>query len=411
VSSSATVSVTVAAPVSGIPVALNDNYFTLQERAVVTGSVLANDTLADNAVISAFDVNTPNGGSVVNNGDGTFTYYPPPSLPDPFLGDDTFTYTLTDDTSDSDTATVTVTVLAQGVVPFAAADSNSTATDVSVTTGNVLNNDLLGDKTAIASLAYSLNGAPDVPLSIGPEPSNPERLVAQGDFNVDIATSSLTEGANSVDIKVEDRNGNQTVQRVTFQYTSSTVWPLPYAIDWASVANIQDVTQVVDGRWLLEADSVRPAQVGYDRVLDIGDLSRDNYEVEVPVTVYGVDPRCINNVDDCRGSPALHIVARWPGHYDDGPQQPEIGFRPIGGAGSYKWTRSALNVGVRPRCVQENWWCGEESGKRSKKIRVETCRLVFRISLSCGLKRLPARASYTGSSCGRKGRPSPPSGI
>ena len=44
------------------------------------------------ASITAFDAVSANGGAVVNNGDGTFTYTPALN----FTGIDTFTYTVTD---------------------------------------------------------------------------------------------------------------------------------------------------------------------------------------------------------------------------------------------------------------------------------------------------------------------------
>jgi len=338
---SATVNIIVAPVVPGLPLARNDQYSTLEARAVTTGNVLDNDSIVDNAVISGIDT-TGTSGTVIDKGDGSFVYYPPAA---PFTGDDSFSYTLTDDQLDSDTATVTVTVLpATAVLPTAVDDSYSTATDAPLTTGNVLANDTLGDQDSIASLSYSLNGGASVTLSVGPRPSaRPQRLVGQGDFNADIATSLLAEGVNTVTVTAQDRDGNTTVQAVTLDYTSAPVWPLPYTIDWASVARVEDVAQIVDGRWVLEADSVRTAQVGYDRILAIGDLSWDNYEIQVPVTVHGLDPVCINDVGDCRGSPAVHLVARWPGHYDFGFQQPEIGWEPIGAAGSYKWERTGLS--------------------------------------------------------------------
>jgi hypothetical protein len=82
---------------------------------LTTIDVLANDTLVDNAVISAYDNSSVNGGTVVNNGNGTFDYTPALD----FNGSDSFTYTLTDDQGDFDTATVTVTV-----TPAAAPDGD-----------------------------------------------------------------------------------------------------------------------------------------------------------------------------------------------------------------------------------------------------------------------------------------------
>ena len=110
------------------PVAGDDVAVTTENTAVTTGNVLANDSDVDSvlspASISAFDAVSVNGGTVVNNGDGTFTYTPGVN----FTGIDTFTYTVSDGLL-SDTATVTITVTPAGnSVPSLAANTGSTVT-------------------------------------------------------------------------------------------------------------------------------------------------------------------------------------------------------------------------------------------------------------------------------------------
>jgi len=351
----ATVNIVIGSTAAG---AYEDHYSTLEGRPVTTGSVLDNDVILGNATISSIDT-TGTSGSVVNNGDGSFIYYPPAP---PFTGADSFTYTLNDDQSGTDTATVKLTVLPATAAPPAAMDDTyGTVTGEEVTTGNVLANDTLGDQDSLASLTYSLNGGAVLPLSVGPVPSKPQRLVDEGDFNADIATDLLLEGTNTVTITAQDRDGGSpTVETVTFDYTGGTVWPLPYTIDWASKSRIEDWVQIVDGRWTLEGDSVRTAQLGYDRTLAIGDLTWDNYELTVPVTVHGLDPVCVNNPSDCRGSPAVHLAARWQGHYDWDDSQPEIGYYPIGGAASYRYSNLSIACS-RSQCpgsliVRGNQW-------------------------------------------------------
>ena len=104
----ATVTVSVTAVNNGLPVAVDDpsGATTPEDTAVITVDVLANDTLLDNAAITAFDSLSVEGGTVADNGDGTFTYTPASG----FNGTDSFTYTLTDDDAETSTATVTVTV-------------------------------------------------------------------------------------------------------------------------------------------------------------------------------------------------------------------------------------------------------------------------------------------------------------
>ena len=88
---------------------------------MTTGNVLANDSDVDSvlspASITAFDAVSANGGAVVNNGDGTFTYTPALN----FTGIDTFTYTVSDGAL-SDVATVTITVTPVNDAPVAGDD-------------------------------------------------------------------------------------------------------------------------------------------------------------------------------------------------------------------------------------------------------------------------------------------------
>ncbi len=105
--STATVTVSIT-PVNDSPVAIDDSAATTDQNPVTTGNVLANDSDVDGdiLIIIAYDSTSINGGSVVNNGDGTFTYTPPLG----FSGVDSFTYTVSDGNGGTATATVTITV-------------------------------------------------------------------------------------------------------------------------------------------------------------------------------------------------------------------------------------------------------------------------------------------------------------
>ena len=81
----------------------------------------------------------------------------------------------------------------------------------------------------IASLTYSLNGEAAEPLSTGP---NGTRLANPGDFNIDIDTHDLKEGANAVTITATDSLHTTAVRTVTVNYSRGQRWPLPYSIDF-----------------------------------------------------------------------------------------------------------------------------------------------------------------------------------
>ncbi|MGE0798665.1 MAG: Ig-like domain-containing protein [Lautropia sp.] len=123
-SAQALITVTVSA-VNDAPVAANDTAGTTEGTPVTTGNVLANDTDVDDTLTAASITGFTQAanGTVVNNGNGTFTYTPNPS----FEGGDSFTYTITDVGGLSSTATVTITVSEANEAPVAS--NGNAATD------------------------------------------------------------------------------------------------------------------------------------------------------------------------------------------------------------------------------------------------------------------------------------------
>ncbi|BCA79489.1 DUF1349 domain-containing protein [Desulfuromonas sp. AOP6] len=188
--------------------------------------------------------------------------------------------------------------------------------------------------TDIVSLTYSLNGGAELPLTVGPDGL---RLVGEGDFNIELAISSLQLGANTVQIRAVDSAGYQSQRQVQVNLVGANEWPLPYAIDWTQVSDIENVAQVVDGRWMVQADGVRTTQVGYDRLIAIGDLAWQNYEVTVPITVHSTQYVGSN-------PPAVGLIVRWIGHTPDG-KQPAERWWPLGVFGMYRWYLT--NPGLR----------------------------------------------------------------
>lgn len=87
------------------PVAEDDAAATIA-GSPVTVDVLANDSDPDGDTLTVTGNTNPANGSVVDNGDGTFTYTPNNG----FTGDDTFEYTISDGNGGTATATVTITV-------------------------------------------------------------------------------------------------------------------------------------------------------------------------------------------------------------------------------------------------------------------------------------------------------------
>ena len=106
VSNTASVSITVN-PVNDSPVGVADAATTDEDTAVTTINVLLNDTDVESDVLSVSTGDpTATKGTVLNNGDGTFTYTPNANS----NGTDSFTYALIDGNGGEASATVTVTI-------------------------------------------------------------------------------------------------------------------------------------------------------------------------------------------------------------------------------------------------------------------------------------------------------------
>lgn len=205
---------------------------------------------------------------------------------------------------------------------------------------NILGN--VSDQHGVISLSYSLNGGAEVSLSMGPDS---RRLWQRGDFNIDILTTSLQSGANSVIITATD--GEYTVGRdtVTVNYTPGNSWPRTYLVDWNTVPSVQSAVQVVDGNWTISNGQLRTTQVGYDRLIAIGEQTWDDYEITVPVTIHSIDS--LGKQSPSNGA-AVGFLLRWPGHSDLPPStsgmQPKTGFLPLGALSWYH-----LDPGGLPR--------------------------------------------------------------
>jgi len=181
---------------------------------------------------------------------------------------------------------------------------------------NILGN--VSAPSGISSITYSLNGGAEQSLWIG---QDPVRLVDPGDFNAEIAYSSLVSGANTVRFTATALSGATSQHTVTVNYASGHVWPSTYSINWSGVTNIQNVAQIVDGQWSLQSGGVRTMQTGYDRLFDLGDINTwANLVGTAEITI---------NAADCSGF-AIGAIVGWTGHTTDQygvplPDQPRTG--------------------------------------------------------------------------------------
>jgi hypothetical protein len=167
------------------------------------------------------------------------------------------------------------------------------------------------------------------------------RLYNAGDFNVEIAYAELLPGDNDVHITSYDAAGGERTVHVIVQYTPNA-GPTSYVVDPTSTSNLQDIVQVVDGKWAVTNGVVRPVERGYDRLFAIGDVQHENYEVTMTVTAYSVDAEGYQSPSN---GPALGMGLRWTGH--GGSNQPRTQFWPTGAFAWYRWTNSTERFELR----------------------------------------------------------------
>ena len=149
-------------PTEKNPEAVDDNFTAIEneDKILNVSDILSNDTVVDNARIADFDAETSQGGSVVDNRDGTLTYSPAAD----FIGEDTFAYNLCvpGDSDRCSTATITITVSDAGE-PVAVDDSYETTENKVYTISNYLENDNLVDGATLSEInTDNTNGSVEI---------------------------------------------------------------------------------------------------------------------------------------------------------------------------------------------------------------------------------------------------------
>jgi len=111
---------------------------------------------------------------------------------------------------------------------------------------------------------------------------------------------------------------------------------LPLEIDWAKVKNIKDVSSVIDGEWKVIGEGLQTSKFGYDRLIALGDLEYQNFDVVMRFRVDEVNP---DGWDYPSGSPGVGLILRWQGHSDfpKAGWQPKSGWLPMGAITWIRW--------------------------------------------------------------------------
>jgi glycosyltransferase involved in cell wall biosynthesis len=176
----------------------------------------------------------------------------------------------------------------------------------------------------LRSLECRVNGGTPQTTTVG---QDNHRLAATGDFNFEIDRGGLAAGDNLVVIRAEDNDGRVAEETLAVEYHDGAAWPLPCAIEWRNVTNLQDAVQVVDGRWSSTEFGVRVMEPYYDRALALGDSAWRDYEVRTTVVVHGYASP--TDGPPTYGVTHFAIALRWPGH-DEDKHNPHRKWYPLG---------------------------------------------------------------------------------
>jgi hypothetical protein len=180
----------------------------------------------------------------------------------------------------------------------------------------------------IAEISYTLNGGDRRFVSKGPDL---RRLAEPGDFNIEIDSAELQAGDNEVAIRAADLDGVRVSATVTVDFTPGRAWPLPYETDLSQAKDLQDVCQVIDGRWSVGPDGARPAAPYYDRVLGFGDMNWTDYSIQAEVAFHSFPGASSERMGPGFSVNHAGLTLRWRGHADDG-RQPRVRWYPLGAA-------------------------------------------------------------------------------
>ena len=123
-----------------------------------------------------------------------------------------------------------------------------------------------------------------------------------------------------------------TVENVTINYQPGSAPSFPWSTDWGTAADITDYGQPIDGRWMLDGGGVRTVEIGYDRLIGLGDVAWGDMELTVPVTVHGP------SLASMHSQAAVGLAFRWQGHSaENAGDQPGSEIYPLGGLPWYRF--------------------------------------------------------------------------
>ncbi len=222
------------------PIAQDDTYQVDEDNdlnASIGTGVLSNDSDADGDALTAAVVDQPGNGSLILNGDGSFTYAPD----DNFAGTDQFTYETTDGEFSSN-ATATIVVNSVNDVPVANANVYATDQDVALnvsTANGVLANDTDADGDSLTAVLVAEPSGGSVDLD--------------GDGSFVYTPDAGFSGSDSFTYRADDSMATSNIGRITINVNASNRPPVASNDDFTVGENA--VLSVGDRHSLLVNDT------------------------------------------------------------------------------------------------------------------------------------------------------------
>lgn len=158
-------------------------------------------------------------------------------------------------------------------------------------------------------LTARLNGGLARRIAIGP---SIERVLAAGDFLVEFPVERLRRGVNRLELRAT-RSGEAVTRVVEIDRDPGGRAPLPLDVHWGDGPSLSEHVQPIDGRWICDGDGVRPAEIGYDRLIAVGDVTWSGYEVTVPITLNRLAP--LEETHPKGVGQLFGVLMNWIGHY------------------------------------------------------------------------------------------------
>lgn len=137
------------------------------------------------------------------------------------------------------------------------------------------------------NLYYSLNNSEPRQIFVQPRKHGSKRLLSPGDFNIDTICSDELKRDNRIEIWKSGGSGIGEKHAIPFSVISFSDSEMEYHLNFDSVKYIEQLGQVVDGRWQISSDEcgnkfleISREHAGYDRLLTFGNQAwTTRYEI------------------------------------------------------------------------------------------------------------------------------------